>query len=702
MGQAPQITVNGDQLLTLPNPGLYTATVTDPAAPAGGAIAVNWTEVSGPGTVTFEYPTQLVTHAIFTAPGNYVLRITASDPLGSNSLPIGVTVNPAVVTDQGWIGSPLNQSHVSGVVPITVASGVTLQSGTLTVYPVWNQNAVITLNANTTGSGQIGSLDTTVLADGVYYVPLQATDSTGKTMGSGIWLNVIGDYKPGRVTTTVTDLVVPAPGLPIQIGRTYDSLVRGAIGDFGYGWSLGIKVQLEIANTQDVTLTLNGQRRTFYFTPQPQGLLSFLYLPQYTPEPGLFGSLQVTAGNCGANLMVKTGDIYICAIGYDLYQPLTLVYTDPYGRVYTMGGDGNLNSVRDVAGNTLTVTAGGITGSNGLTVPFVRDAAGRITRITDPMGHQYQYGYDEAGNLASVTYPGVATAAQYTYDATHLYTGGTDPRGNALPSTTYYADGKLQSVRDTLLQTTSYAYDLAAHTTTITYPDQGHATLVCDGYSKLLSSTDPLGRTTTNVYDANHNLTSVTDPLGHTTSYTYDASGNRTSVSYPKPAPSANTTSTTTYNAYSEPMTTTDELGNSRAFSYDANFWPKLAGDALRPVVSSTFNANGTMAAEAVGYDLTATAGAATTYTYDAYGNLTGETDPLSRHTQCSYDTLGRLVTTTPPAGGTTTSTYDALGILPTSPRRWGATRLTSTTPTATRPARPTPTATPPATSRMR
>jgi len=25
----------------------------------------------------------------------------------------------------------------------------------------------------------------------------------------------------------------------------------------------------------------------------------------------------VTAGNCGANLTVKTGDIYICAIGYD-------------------------------------------------------------------------------------------------------------------------------------------------------------------------------------------------------------------------------------------------------------------------------------------------------------------------------------------------------------------------------------------------
>ena len=55
-----------------------------------------------------------------------------------------------------------------------------------------------------TGSGQIGTLDTTVLNNGVYYVLLSATDNTGKTMGSGVWLDVIGDYKPGRVTTTVT------------------------------------------------------------------------------------------------------------------------------------------------------------------------------------------------------------------------------------------------------------------------------------------------------------------------------------------------------------------------------------------------------------------------------------------------------------------------------------------------------------------
>jgi len=31
-------------------------------------------------------------------------------------------------------------------------------------------------------------------------------------------------------------------------------------------------------------------------------------------------------------------------------------------------------------------------------VPFVRDAQGRITQITDTLGNNYVYTYDDAGN----------------------------------------------------------------------------------------------------------------------------------------------------------------------------------------------------------------------------------------------------------------------------------------------------------------
>jgi len=286
--QAPQISVTGDATVTLPATGSYTATVTDPTGGSGGAISVNWTQVSGPGTVIFDAPQQALTHVLYPAPGSYVLQITATDSLGSNYLQVPVTVNPPVNLSQGWIGSPTNLSQVSRLVPITVASGVTLASGTLSYYPVSNSNAVVTLNASTTGSGTIGTLDTTTLANGTYYVLLSATNSTGTTQGSGIYLTVQGDYKPG-VTTTVTDLVVPAPGLPIQIQRTYDSLTRSTSSDFGLGWTLGVNVELQIAPMPYVTLTINGQKRTFYFTP-PGNVLG-ITTPAYTAEPGFYGSL---------------------------------------------------------------------------------------------------------------------------------------------------------------------------------------------------------------------------------------------------------------------------------------------------------------------------------------------------------------------------------------------------------------------------
>ena len=679
VSQAPTITVVGDSSLTLPSPGVYQATVTDPDAPAGGTISVSWSEVSGPGTATFSAPTALSTASVFSEPGGYVLQVTATDLLGSQSLQLNVTVNPAPTVVQGWLATPVDGSTVTGVVPITLASGISLTSGTLSYWPVSNPNAVVVLNSNTVGGGTIGTLDTTLLANGGYIVELSASTG-GSPQNFQATVTVVGNYKPGRLTTTVTDLTIPAPGLPIQIQRTYDSLVRSTSLDFGNGWSLGVDVQLEVSPQSNVTLTLNQQTRTFYFTPLPVFGGPFaglgLYKPAFTAEPGFYGSLTASLDGCIViDLLVPLGNEWMCA-SETPYQPQTYTYTDPYGRVYTISASGGLQSIKDLGGNTLTVTPGGIASSNGLSVPFVRDSLGRITQITDTLGNNYLYGYDGNGNLATVTYPGIATPAQYTYDSTNLYTGGTDSRGNPLPVTSYDTSGRLQTVTNALNQTTSYAYDLTGQTTTVTYPPDangnvGTATMVYDGYGDLLTSTDPLGLTTTYTYDANHDLLSVTDPLGHTNSYTYDVNGNRASATYPTTPTSHNTTSYTAYNAYGEPSQTTDPLGNITTFAYDSNFWPQLTADAIGPAASFTFNANGTMAAGATGYDLTATPSAAVTYTYDQYGNLASQTDALGRQTQYAYDTLGRQVTITAPlpsgatpASDTTTNIYDALSNL--------------------------------------
>jgi YD repeat-containing protein len=540
--QAPVISVDGEKQLRLPLTGTYTATVTDPVAPAGGPIAVTWTQTGGPAAVQIASPQQTTTSVTFPIPGVYTLQITATDAIGTSSLtigPISVTSADTRSLPQGWLDGIPNPQLVTGQLPVNLIPGVTLTSGTLLLYPVNNSTGIvdldpakaITLNPNTTGSGTLATIDTTLLANGPYYILLQATDNTGKSMSSGMSIVVGGDYKPGRVTTTVTDLVVPAPGMPIQISRTYDSLVRNTSGDFGYGWTLGVNVQLSVSATNDVTLTINGQRRTFYFTPYlvgyqlPDGTfapnLLGVNFSAYTPEPGMFGSL--TVGTGGSNLagsntgclfdwIVKSADgVYFCYNNVGTYSPGSYVYTDPYGRVYSINRDGGLNSIKDLAGNTLTVTPTGITGSNGLNVPFVRDAQGRITQITftDPVTTKqsvYTYAYDANGNLQSVTYPpnnsGVYPVAQYIYRADHLYTAGTDPRSNPLPSTTYDSSGRLQSTTLTMTDavnppatyTTSYSYNLSTNTTTITYPDNSQAVMSYDSYGMLLSSTDRSAR----------------------------------------------------------------------------------------------------------------------------------------------------------------------------------------------------------------
>ncbi|HLK66747.1 MAG TPA: malectin domain-containing carbohydrate-binding protein [Bryobacteraceae bacterium] len=676
--QAPQITVTGDAVLQLPNRGSYTATVTDPAAPAGGTITVNWTQVSGPGTVLFDTPTQTTVHAAYPAPGSYVLQITATDSLGSNFVQVPVTVQPPVTSSQGWIATPLDGAHVTGQVPITVISTETLVSGTLTVSPVSNPNAAVTLNANTTGTGQIGVLDTTTLYNGAYLIVLNATDTTGKTMGSSVYVNVIGDYKPGRVTTTVTDLVVPAPGIPIQISRTYDSLRKSISGDFGYGWTLGVQVQLEVANTQDVTLTINGQRRTFYWTPTST-VNGLFYQPAYTAEPGFFGSLQVPQSNCGLGSqqqLVKTGNIYICAVGYAIYAPSQVQYTDPYGRTYTVDGSGNLNSVKDLAGNTLTVTVGGITGPNGLNVPFLRDTQGRITQITDPLGNMYKYGYDASGNLASITYPNdpgnPTRGGTFTYDPTHLYTGGTDPRGNTLPVLTYDSSGRLASVSDPLNNTWGYNYNLAVGSMTRTNPDGGRTVTTENSYGQPVSITDPLNRTTTIGYDANRDLVSYTNPQGKTTTIAYNASGLLLSVTDP-----LGNQYSWTYGPNGLKLTETDPLGHTKQLAYDAKGNPTSITDGLGQTIGLTWNSQSLLTS------LTMANGAIASFVYDSYGNpisvtdhggtvdqrqydpmgrWTGETDAYHGSMAWAYNVIGLLTSTTDPLGHSVTYAYDLNG----------------------------------------
>jgi RHS repeat-associated protein len=624
---------------------------------------------SSAGQVTFQYKganagadtVQAVANISGMASLSNVVTVPWSIPSGGSG---GCSV--FVFTPQGWIGSPAIGAVIQGQVPITLASGITLSSGTLTMSPSSNPNQITVLNSNTTGTGPLtlGTIDSTLLANGEYTIQLEATQSGGSCQLNEIVVSVTGQYKPGREVVTVTDFKVPLAGIPINITRTYDSLNRATVGDFGNGWNLSTNVNLSVDQLMNVTFTWNGKAQTFYFTPQSAGqaLFPWIVSPAYTPQPGLYGTL--TSNGCdiliySGGALVQVGAGVVCFPG-GTYQPTIYTYTDPSGRVYTIASTGQVQSIKDLNGNTLSFTPTGITSSvGGVVVPFVRDSQNRITQITDLAGNNYTYSYNSSGNLQSVQYPGLTATAAYTYAADHSLLTQTDPVGNETVAT-YDSNSRLLTFTDAMNDEWQYSYSVSTNTTTTTDPDGGAVVETDDNFGRPLSVTDPLNRTTTYTYDANENMLTMTDPLTNTTTYTYDSNGNQTSVTDP-----LGNKSTKTYNQYAEILTATDAANtNTQTATYNANFDLIQVTDLLNGPGTQVYSAT----YDSLGDVLTSTDanGKTTENAYDPKGDLIQSTDPLNEVTHNAYDAMDRLLSQTDPRGNTTNFTYDALGNLKT------------------------------------
>ena len=673
--QAPAVEAGPDQVIDLPATLDLAGAVADDGLPSDGVLQSVWTVARGNGTVAFAAPNQPATTAAIRVPGVYVLRLQASDGMLSASDLITVTARlngstepppgsvlpappapPAAdlpLAVPGWLGSPANRATITVPTPLTLPTGVSLTWGALQLWPADRPQDVTTLATDLRGPGgtALAMLDPTLLANGSYVLRLYGTNAAGETLDSGILVTVAGEYKPGRVRLSEIDLTIPLAGLPIQLGQTYDSLERGRVGDFGYGWTLdvgGVGLRTDPAN--HVTLSLpNGLRRTFFFTPQSYGgVLGALQRPAYTPEPGFYGTL--TADGCPV-LVVSSGR-YHCFLDTATYRPATYTYTDPYGRMYTLGANGQLREMRDLNGNTLMVTPNGITSSaGGMTVPFVRDTEGRIAQITDPVGMTYRYAYDAAGDLVTVTPPDTSASTTASYSADHLLRTLTDGRGITVLAAQYTTNGRLQQETDGAGNTTRYAYDLQARTTTITNPDGGAQTLAFDTYGMLVAETDPLGRRTTRVYDERHQLLTRTDALSATTSYAYTSGGHRE-----RTTDALGRTTRVRFNNYGSPSEILSTDGVTVAIDYDAFGLPLALSDATGVSLSAERDTQGLATSRTDGV------GATFVFTYDRYGNVVRQTDTLGASMTFAYDELGRRVAVTDPLGNTTATGYDPLG----------------------------------------
>lgn len=409
------------------------------------------------------------------------------------------------------------------------------------------------------------------------------------------------DVVSGQMITDALDVEL-AGLLPLVLRRAYASgYEHGA--SFGPGWSATLDQRLEF--------TAEGVR---YLGDDAQ----VLEYPHPDTDPVL--------PRAGARWpLVRDGDTY------RVEDPET-------GWVRHFAPDApdrwRLRTLTDRNGNEITYTPGRVSHAGGYVVAVERTEGGdRIAglRLLDgsPEGVALvRFAYDEGGRLTSVT-DSTGVPYRYEYDAAHRINAWVD-RNEYRYSYTYDAQGRVVHARgrDGTL-TSTFAYDTANRTTTVTNA-AGHATTYHhDRHNHLTRVVDPLGNAVAMEYDRYHRLLSHTDGLGNTIRYTLDENGDPIAVDHPD-----GTRLTIDYEHH-RPV---------RAVAADGGVW-RHTHDERGNLLSVTDPAGGVVA-----------------HTYDSRGHRIARTDPLGRVVRYQTDPAGLVVSVTSARGFTGTVTRDAFG----------------------------------------
>ena len=423
------------------------------------------------------------------------------------------------------------------------------------------------------------------------------------------------------------------------------------------------------------------------------------------------------------NLTVFTDATNIAThYGYDsLYRLVSVIQNYQDGQA---GGANDEDVITqygyDAAGNRTTITD-----ANGHTTGFGYDGLNRLVSRSDALNHTWSYGYDAAGNmvtlldargqttgysydslgrLVGIDYPGGQGDVSFSYDAVGNRLTMTDPTGQT--TYTYDALNQLESVEDTLGNTslygydevgnltvftdatniathygydslyrlvsviqnyqdgqvggandedviTQYGYDAAGNRTTITDAN-GHTTSFgYDGLNRLVSRSDALNHTWSYGYDAAGNMITLLDARGQTTGYSYDSLGRLVGIDYPGGQGDVSFT----YDAVGNRLTMTDPTGQT-TYAYDALDQPTAISQPGVGTVEYDYDEVGHLTELEYPDDRTVS------YDYDDAGWLETVTDWDSKEYEYTYDAAGRVTLVNLPVGVDNHYRYDIGGRL--------------------------------------
>ncbi|MDR1304550.1 MAG: hypothetical protein LBK76_04925, partial [Verrucomicrobiales bacterium] len=380
-------------------------------------------------------------------------------------------------------------------------------------------------------------------------------------------------------------------------------------------------------------------------------------------------------------------------------HPLLLTAYDAVGNVTaTTDANGNVTvSEYDAANRVIKVTDAlghdtltvydrngnivNVSDANGKVTHNQYDALNRLTRTTDAAGITVSYEYDAVGNRVAVT-DGKNHPTRFTYDGLNRQLTESDP----LNHTVTFAYDAINKIRraDAKGQITAYTYDSRNRPLTVTYQGraQDHRQYTYDAAGNVTWATDRA--TVAYVYDALNRIVQETS-AGRTHNYEYDLAGNRTKAIYG----GSNRELVSTYDALNR-LQTVSETGRVTTYAYDLN--GNIAAltlpngdvttnlyDALNRCTNKTTNNhdNVTLSGYAQEYDhvgnvtkITETYAAAAdnrviTNTYDNIYRLTREliTGAAARDTRYTYDRANNRTGKTAD-GEQTNYTYNAVNQL--------------------------------------
>ncbi|MEJ6950983.1 RHS repeat-associated core domain-containing protein [Natronospora cellulosivora (SeqCode)] len=319
--------------------------------------------------------------------------------------------------------------------------------------------------------------------------------------------------------------------------------------------------------------------------------------------------------------------------------------------VYYYSYLGKLEKIQDTNGNylifeyNLSQELQKIVSSNGLEVK-IEVSAGKIRKITDPIGRTHSYNY--SGNrLTSYTDP-EGNTRRYKYNKYGL-SELIYPDGSGWEY--FYTEVDGRTVMDYQIDSSgavmAYEYDFESQETTFINRNGNKTIYRYNDNHLTVEEIDAEYNRIYRTYDDNNNLVTEANKRGYIKHFTYDANNNLTSITDPVG------TSSFTYNQFNKISSNTDKSGYTTNYIYDhkGNLTAIQYPDGSSK--SFVYNEIGLLIAEID------QRGNRIEFKYDQYGNLEEKIYPDGSIERYEYDKIGRLLKTIKPNEAEIKYTYD-------------------------------------------